>query len=151
MKYRLLLLLAALPSSLYSQTSKLEKWNTIDRMCGRVILVEKTITPLSSHTTERPLKKAEVLLYHRKGNKKCCTPEELVSETSTESGGGFELKDAGSGQYWVVVAIDKKRYRLAVTVGPSERKGDVDCSDLLYEVVKDGDMQLVRKTTYHLS
>jgi hypothetical protein len=151
MRYRLLLLLVALPSSLYSQTSKLEKWNTVDRMCGRIILVEITITPSSSYRTERPGRKAEVLLYRRKGNKKCCAPEELISETPAESGGGFEFKDAGPGQYWVVVAIDKKKYKLAVTLAASDRKVDVDCSDLIYEVVKDGDMQLKKAITYYLS
>jgi hypothetical protein len=149
MKYRLLFVLAALPADLYSQTPQREKWNTLERMCGRVTDSEFSGTPWSTSYLLGPgkPKKADVLLYRREGKKKCCAQNALVSEVPTESDGGFEFKDAVPGQYWVVVVVRKKKYKLAVSLLPRDGKPSQECSDSVFQI-KEDELQLQR--LYHL-
>jgi hypothetical protein len=144
MKYGLFLLLAALPSSLYSQTPKLRGRNILGRMCGRVTDSEFSRTPWS---TSYPLgpghpKKADVLLYRREGTKKCCAQNALVSEMPTAIDGGFEFKDVVPGRYWVVVAVGRKKYKLAVSL-VSRDGGTQECSHSVFQI-KEGELQLLK-------
>lgn len=138
MKWRLILLLAMMPGSLQGQTSKSEKPNIVERVCGRVTEVE-TSRRAWSYTVEmgpgHP-RKADVLLYRREKKKKCCAQETLVAKMSTDGDGGFDFKDAALGQYWVVLVMGKKKYKLPVDLGSPAGDGPV-CSDTIYQVKGD--------------
>ena len=73
MKDRVILLLAAPPTSLSSETSHPHQGNTVDRRCGRVTDSEYSRLPWSTSYLLGPgrVKKADLRRYRPKG-KRCC-------------------------------------------------------------------------------
>jgi hypothetical protein len=123
-----------------------EKWNTVERMCGKAEWVDEI--PAKGKTAEseekaKPLRKARVRLYFRKNEPSCCEPKSLIGQVVTGKKGEFEflVKDLFPGKYWVTVDLDGKRYSLPINYLGS--KVEVSCSDILYDVNK-GELQLRR-------
>ena len=142
MKYRVIFAVVAMQASLFAQTPHEEKRATVGKVCGQVVSFENWGDPPFSSWQRAPIKKADVLLYNRIAKKKCCSPDQLIAQTSTD-GGGFEFKDTAPGEYWVVVVVGKKKHKLGVTLTAYEKdKGD--CSLLYYEVVNGHQLRLIR-------
>src|SRR5580704_10930903 len=94
--YGLLVALGTTAASSFAQTRSLDDSIVVPIMCGRLTDSEFTSTPLSSSYLLGPgrPRKADVFLYRRKGQKKCCGKEAFVAEVSTGSDGMFEFKGA---------------------------------------------------------
>jgi len=145
MKYGMIPLLVAVPMSLFSQTLKFDRGTTVERMCGRVTDSEFTSTPWSTSEMLGPglPKKADVRLYRREGKGKCCAPNALVSVISTGNDGGFAFKDSVPGEYWLLVVVGKRKYKLAVSLVPGGEKASHECSDIVFQIHGD-DLRLLR-------
>jgi hypothetical protein len=139
MKCRLLLLLVALPGSLFPQTPKQEKWNTVEILCGKLLRSEEIETKGAvNSTTEKtkPIKNTSLRLYPRSDGRPCCDELQPVAEVNSSRDGRFEFKKATPGTYWIVARVDGTDYKLAITYVPG-KKGDAKCSDVLYALKRD--------------
>jgi hypothetical protein len=139
-----LLALQAVPA--VPQVVDQEKWNTVERMCGKLEWVEEI--PLKGKIAEfeeksTPLKNADVRLYHRQNEPSCCVTALLIGRTVTNKRGEFEfnVEDLFPGNYWVMVELNGKQYSHAIKYAGT--KFESGCSDLLYDIKK-GELQLRR-------
>jgi hypothetical protein len=150
MKWQFILSVASLMISLPTQTVDPEKWNTVERMCGKLERVEEIpVKGTTAAFTEKrqPIKKADIRLYQRGKATQCCGAGLLVAETVTSRGGDFIFRNPAPGSYWVVAVVDGKEYIHAIKYAPSTKdKVEVNCADLLYEIKK-GELQLGRMIT----
>jgi hypothetical protein len=138
MKYRVILLRAALPFSLSSETSKPDHGNTLERMCGPVTDSRYTSTPWWSSDLRgaRRVKKADVRRYRREGQK-CSTQNAPISEMPTGNDGGFEFKDAVPGEDWVFVVVGTEKYKLSVSLAPRAAKESQESRDFVLQINDD--------------
>jgi len=150
MKWKFIFAFTSLMIGLFSQTVDPEKWNTVERMCGKLERVEEIPikgTPSLFTEKRQPIKKAVVRIYRREKDAPCCESSMPLAETVTSRGGDFMFKDSAPGTYWVVVVVDGTEYSHAIKYAPSAKdKVEVSCSDLLYEIRK-GELQLGRIVT----
>jgi hypothetical protein len=134
-----------LGSSTLSQTVDLEKWNTVELLCGKLIQVQQIPEKRRANSfTEKqtPIKNATLLLYHRDKEASCCTTESLTAETVSRKDGSFAFKNITSGPYWIVGRVSGTEYKLALTYKPDSKSG-ATCPELSYEL-KNGELQLTR-------
>jgi hypothetical protein len=147
MKTPLLIFLAVLPAGASGQAVDAEKWNTVERMCGKAEWVEKIPSkhdPNSYEEKRKSIKKAEVRLYQREGDAPCCGTNPPVAQSVTNREGIFEFKNIMPGKYWLVIVTGVKQYSHAVTYTPdAKNKEPIVCSDLLYDL-SGGELQLGR-------
>jgi len=147
MKWPIILVLALLGGGSRPQADDSEKWNTVERMCGKLEWLEEIPVKGTTDTFNEkrmPVKKAEVRLYRRENDSPCCGATLFVTNAVTNRAGEFEFKKAVPGRYWIVAIVDGKEYSHAIKFAPeSKDKVEVSCSDLLYDVHK-GELQLGR-------
>ena len=147
MKTALLIFLAVLPFGASGQVVDAEKWNTVERMCGKAEWVEKIPSkhdPNSYEEKRKSVKKAEVRLYQREGDVPCCGTNPPIAQSVTNREGIFKFKNIVSGKYWLVIVTGVKQYSHAVTYTPdAKNKEPIVCSDLLYDLSGD-ELQLGR-------
>jgi len=147
MRFLALLMTAALPSGVWAQVGNTDT-NSVNRACGRVTFTETVGTQWSYfHSTPRAIPDTPVFLYRRASHEKCCTVEATVSKTVTGVNGQFEFKGAAPGQYWFVVLVGKKKYKLPITL--TSAVANTDCSKLTYEVDRDRGMRIVTIVTMY--
>jgi len=144
MKERVILLLAALPAGLSSETSKPHRRNTVDRSCGRVTDSEYTSTPRSTSYLLDPgrVKKAGVRRYRLEG-KKCCAQTALLSGMPAGNDSGFEFNDIVPGEHCVVVVAGKKKYKLSVRLLTSAGKESRQCRDFVFQM-RDDELRVLK-------
>ena len=139
MKHQLFLLLALLPAGLYPQTPKLQEWNRVEILCGRLLHSEEVpakgaVSSFSAKT--KPIKNTTVRLYHRTDDKLCCDELRAVAQANSTRDGRFEFKNAVPGAYWIVARVEGMDYKIAITYAPDNKAGS-KCSDVLYTLKKD--------------
>jgi hypothetical protein len=93
--WQAILLFGSLSAAAVPQTVDLEKWNTVERMRGKMQQVEEQKT--------EPIRKSKVRLYRRKNDSPCCGEASPIAEAVTNKAGLFEFKNPAPGDYWVVV------------------------------------------------
>jgi len=139
-----LLWVIALPTCVYSQTSRSARFTTVDKVCGTVVQTEVASTDRSNHSTTKPFdREVAVSLYHRSEKKKCCMVEQLAAQAQTDINGHFEFPNETAGEYWVVISVRKKTRKLAITLAPSADNRETGCSHFVYEI-RNGDLRLNR-------
>jgi len=147
MKTPLLIFLTVLSFGVSGQAVDAEKWNTVERMCGKVEWVEKMPSKHDSNSYEekrKSIKEAEVRLYQREGDAPCCGTNPSHAKAVTNRVGIFEFKNIAPGKYWLVIVTEAKQYSHAVTYTPdAKNKEPIVCSDLLYDL-SGGELQLGR-------
>ena len=138
-KHKLLVFLVAMPVCAYAQAPKIQKWNTVEILCGKLLRSESVLTRGSANSfTEKtkPLKNTIIRLYRRTEGTLCCDDQTPLSELNTGRDGHFEFKKAVPGAYWVVARVEGVDYKIAVTYTP-DRRSDAKCSDVLYALKGD--------------
>jgi hypothetical protein len=150
MMKELSLLLTSMTLWFTLQTPEPEKWNTVERLCGRAEWSEEMALkgdPNSYNEKSKPIRRSEVRLYRREKDGVCCSAAYFHSRTETGKGGKFEFVDPLPGKYWIVTVAGEKEYPLAVTLTPkAETKDRVACSEFSYGVVE-GKLELRRTIT----
>ena len=139
MKHNFLLFLVAIPVCVYAQAPNVEKWNTVEILCGKLIRSESVPTKGSANSfTEKtkPLKNAIISLYLRTEGTACCGDTAPIVELNTSRDGHFEFKKVVAGAYWIVARVEGVDYKIAVTYKPYS-KSDAKCSDVLYALKGD--------------
>jgi hypothetical protein len=124
-----------------------EKWNTVERTCGKLEWVEKILVKgkvAEFEEKSKPLKKIDVRLYRWENESSCCGTALPIAQALTNKSGVFNFKNVVRGSYWVVVEMSGKQYSHAIKYVPS--KDEVSCSDLLYNI-SNGELQLGRVIT----
>jgi hypothetical protein len=139
MNYRFFLLLALLPVGLYSQTPKLQEWNTVEILCGRLLHSDEVHTKgaVSSFAEKtKPIKNTSLRLYRRTEGRPCCEELRAVTQANSTRDGRFEFKNTIPGPHWIVATVKGTDYTIAITYAPDNKAGS-KCSDVLYALKKD--------------
>lgn len=144
MTWQSIILVGSLLAASVPQAVDTEKWNAVERMCGKLEWVEEI--PVKGKGAEfeeksRPLKKVDIRLYRRENESSCCGMGLPIARAVTNGRGEFDFKNLVPGSYWVMVEVDGKEYSHAIKYVPS--KVELSCSDLLYDIIK-GELQLRR-------
>jgi hypothetical protein len=135
---RLLLLGAMLAVFLTAQTDSVDKWSTLNRICGRVV---RDVSPNKSSEQLKSISGAIVQLYDWNENRACCDVPALV-ESKTEHSGEFEFKNARAGTYWLLVNVKARKYAIKVGYEPNYSSDFGSCSDHLFIIKQSGDFIL---------
>lgn len=144
------LFLALLGISSPPQKVDLEKWNTVDRMCGKLEHVEKIRARGGTEAVKEksePIKKADIRLYQREKGSACCDAALPVAKTTSSKRGEFSFSAVIPDSYWLVVRVGGQDFALALSYAPNgKNKLEASCTELLYEV-GNGELQLKRIVT----
>jgi len=85
-----------------SVTPKVEQWNTIDRLCGALLHVERHVSRENViEERTRALKNVVLKLYER-DNVACCEGAKVLADVTTGGGGKFSFKNLKPGSYWLI-------------------------------------------------
>ncbi len=125
-------------------TEKIEKWNIVERVCGKVEYgaIKKTKGGvLEEHYKE--LRGVPLRLYKREAGVSCCDHEALVFQTESRRGGKFasNIKD---GRYWLVAGWNGKEYRMPLTQDSKLASKDSPCEVYSFAIEEDGRFQLLK-------
>jgi hypothetical protein len=123
----------------------LEKQNTVEVTCGKLILVEPVLfngAPVGGQFERTPIKNAKLRLYHRDVRTRCCKKQSLAAETVTGKDGSFDFTSVTPGSYWLVGRRDGAHYTVPINYAPNAQTGE-KCSELVYEL-RSGELTLVR-------
>ncbi len=136
MKYGTFLLLVAMPISLWAQKLKFDKGVAVDKMCGRITDSEFTSTPWAApkYSALAFPRKRMSASFVRGQVAKCCPSNALVSAISTGTSGGFEFHDSVPGEYWLMVIVGKRNYKLAISFDPRSQETSHECSDVVFQI-----------------
>jgi len=127
-----------------SVTPKVEKWNTIDRLCGSLLHVDhrdRANSVMEDHT--KPLKDAVLRLYDR--DSACCANANVLASATTGRGGKFEFKDLKVGPYWLVTVVGGQEYKMRIQL--PDKSSNSQCSEQLFELDDSGDFQMKKVIT----
>jgi Prealbumin-like fold domain len=132
-----------------TQKADLERGNTVDRSCGKLMQVEPVYfngVPVGGPSEQTPIKNAKLRLYHRGQGSHCCKKQSLAAETITGKDGTFDFTSIEPGSYWLVGRRDGAHYMVAINYDPSAPTGD-KCSELSY-ALRNGELKLVKMKPY---
>jgi hypothetical protein len=135
--------------SLPNKKADLEKQNTVEVTCGKLILIEPVLfngVPVGGQFERTPIKDAKLRLYHRDKRTHCCKKQSLAAETVTGKDGSFDFTSVGTGSYWLVGRRDGAHYSLAIDYDPTAHTDD-KCSEISYEL-RDGELKLAKMRAY---
>jgi|HubBroStandDraft_2_1064218.scaffolds.fasta_scaffold524052_2 hypothetical protein len=127
----------------------LEKRNTVEVACGKLILVEPVLfngVPVGGQFERTPIKNAKLRLYYRDKQTHCCEKQSLAAEAVTGKDGSFDFTSVGPGFYWLVGRRDGANYSLAINYDPTAHTDD-KCSEISYEL-RDGELRLAKMRVY---
>jgi hypothetical protein len=133
-------------ASSQSVTPKVEKWNTIDRLCGSLLHVDhrdRANSVIEDHT--KPLKDAVLRLYDR--DSACCANANVLASATTGRGGKFEFKDLKVGPYWLVTVVRGQEYKMPLRIQLPDKSSNSQCSEQLFELDDSGDFQMKKIIT----
>jgi hypothetical protein len=129
-----------------SVTPKVEKWNTIDRLCGSLLHVdhrERANSVIEDHS--KPLIDAVLRLYAR--DSACCANANVLASATTGRGGKFEFKDLKVGTYWLVTVVGGQEYKMPLRIQLPDKSSNSQCSEQLFELDDSGDFQMKKLIT----
>jgi hypothetical protein len=127
----------------------LERQNTVEVTCGKLIQVEPVLfngVPVGNQFERTPIKRAKLRLYYRDKRTHCCKKQSLAAEAVTGKDGSFDFKSVAPGSYWLVGRRDGAHYSLAINYDPKVGSGD-KCSEISYEL-RNGELALAKMRAY---
>jgi hypothetical protein len=142
-----LLLAGALPAN--KAKADLEKRNTVEVTCGKLILVEPVLfngAPVGGQFERAPIKNAKLRLYYRDKRTRCCKKQSLARASVTGKDGSFDFTSVGPGSYWLAGRRDGAHYSVAINYDPTAHTDD-KCSEISYEL-RDGELILAKMRFY---
>jgi Prealbumin-like fold domain len=142
-----LLLTGPLPDN--KAKADLEKRNTVEVICGKLILVEPVLfngAPVGGQFERTPIKNAKLRLYYRDKHTRCCKKQSLAAEAVTGKDGYFDFTSVDPGSYWLVGRRDGAQYSLAINYDLMAHTDD-KCSKISYEL-RDGELRLAKMRVY---
>jgi hypothetical protein len=129
----------------------LERQNTVEVTCGKLIQVEPVLfngVPVGGQFERTPIKNTRIRLYYRDKRTHCCKKQSLAAETVTGKDGSFNFTSVAPGSYWLVGRRDGAHYSLAINYDPNAGTDD-KCSEISYEL-RDGELRLAKMRVYTL-
>jgi hypothetical protein len=134
-------LIGNLASSQVEAPNNIERWNTIDHLCGELAYVKAhSDRDGAIHEHAKTLKNITIKLYER-GDAKCCDGSVALAEARTHSGGKFAFATVRPGTYWLVTIVRAHEYKLPISL--SLRPGSsMLCSHQRFGVYDSGDFRI---------
>jgi hypothetical protein len=122
-----------------------KRWNTVDRLCGRLEHVERRDEGDTRPDKTKSLKSVVLKLYQR-DSVPCCESVYPAAEVKTGRGGAFSFSSVKPGPYWLVADINGREFKMPLRFQP-DKSSDTLCSDQRFEVYDSGEIQIGRIIT----
>jgi len=138
-------LFATLAGGQSQSPEEIKRWNTVDRLCGRLEHVERRDGGETRPDKTKSLKGVALKLYQR-DTVPCCESVYPAAEVKTGRGGGFSFADIKPGPYWLVADVRGREFKMDLRFQPG-KGADTLCSDQRFEVYDSGEFQLGKVIT----
>jgi len=134
------ILLATFAVGQSQSPEELKRWNSVDRLCGRLEHIERRGDGDTRPDKTKSLKGVVLKLYQRDTVPGCESVYPTV-QAKTGRGGGFSFANLEPGPYWLVADVKGREFKMDIRFQPG--KGvDTLCSDQRFQVYDSGQFQL---------